>query len=291
MISSAEVSYITDGIKQGIRSDGRPCDGVRPLELELGVIPSANGSCRVLSKACDIVVAIKCDISRPSPEKPAEGIVNVEVELSSTVLPRIQDFLGRQAMLEADSYSEVIANHISSMCLSSLDKKQFCIESGKACWCVSIDVLVERIDGPLLDPISIGVRGALLDLELPAVAVSQRDERDGDEQRMSMMPQVDLLGSLWRPREGTLSAICITIGIFCLDTVIMVDLDRIEESIAKLKENSLLTIAVNDQGNCCGIHKFGSGSLEPLIVKDVINAGISVGSKISSMLTCLKHKN
>ena len=290
MLSLSEVTYFTDGIKQGIRADGRSCDAVRPLNLELGVVPTANGSCRVRSPGCDIFVAIKCDISRPSHTKPAEGIVNVSVELGCLVLPRMQDVVGRQAIQEADSYSEVVANHVSTMCLSSLDKTQFCIQPGSACWSVSVDVLVERIDGPLLDPISVGVRGAFMDLELPAVAVSQKDERDGEE-KQSLLPRVDLLGSMWRLRKDQLSAICVSVGIYCSDTVIMVDLDRVEEGIAKLKENSLLTVAVNEFGNCCGLHKFGAGSLDRLILKTIIDAGISVGKEISCMLSRLAHQN
>lgn len=289
-MSSSEISYFIDGIKQGIRADGRACDAIRPMNLELGVVPTANGSCRVRSKACDILVAIKCDLSRPVAANLEEGAVNVVVELGCGAVSRLQDFAGKQASFEADALSETIGSHIASMCLSGLDRRLFCIQRGKACWNVSVDVLVERIDGPLMDPVSIGIRGAFMNLELPAVAVVEDDEVDGDEQK-SILPRVDLLGTLWRLPDSKLSAICVSIGVYCQDTVIMADLDRTEESIAKLKGNSLITVAVNDAGECCGIHKFGSGSLDPLIMKNVIDSGISVGKEISCMLARLRPQH
>ena len=288
MISSSEILYFTGGIKQGIRADGRACDAIRPLKIDLGVIPTANGSCRIQSRGCDIYVAIKCDIGRPSTKNPNEGIVNVAVEFGCSVLPRLQDFTGRQATMEADAFADIVANHISSLCITGLNKQQFCIEPARVCWNVSIDVLVERIDGPLLDPISIGVRAALMDLELPVVAVSPESEsaRDGGEKE-PIIPKVELTGGLWRISPQQSSAICVSIGVYCDSSVIMVDLDRIEENIAKLRDNALVSVAVNEAGECCGIHKFGAGSVDPLVFRDVVSAGLNVGKQVASLLTRL----
>lgn len=289
MISLSEISYFTDGIKQGVRGDGRTSDAMRPLKLELGVVPTANGSCRVQSKACDIYVAIKCAIGRPSPVAPEEGVFSVAVEFGCSVLPRLQDFSGRQATIEAETLSEIVANHISSMCLSSLNKKQFCIEPRKVCWLVSIDVLVERVDGPLIDPISIGVRGALMDLELPHVTLTPDSEKDGDSKE-PLVPLVDLSESMWRMLPHDASAVCVSIGVYSDNSIIIVDLDRIEENLAKLKQNCLLTVSVNDAGECCGIHKFGSGSIDALVTRDVVSAGLILGQRISKTLTTLSRQ-
>jgi hypothetical protein len=44
MISAAERRYLEDGVKQGLRNDGRGCFDFRPIVVETGVIPSASGT-------------------------------------------------------------------------------------------------------------------------------------------------------------------------------------------------------------------------------------------------------
>ena len=59
MISKAERVYITEGIRQDVRGDGRSCSDYRPLKLELGVLPQASGSSRCQLGATDVLVGVK----------------------------------------------------------------------------------------------------------------------------------------------------------------------------------------------------------------------------------------
>jgi exosome complex component RRP42 len=246
----------------------------------MGVVPTANGSCRVRSKGCDIFVAIKCDIGIPTVDEPDMGIVNVSVEFGCSVLSRSQDLSGRQTAIETEALAEVVANQVQSMCFQSVDRKQFCIEPKRACWIVSVDILVERIDGPLIDPISIGIRAALLGLELPIVSLPPPDK-----EQVETFPKVDLLGGLWKLSPDNVSAICVSVGVFCDSSITAVDLDRIEELLAKSSNNSLITVAVNDQGKCFGIHKWGTGILDPAVLKTVISSACQVGREVSVIVT------
>jgi exosome complex RNA-binding protein Rrp42 (RNase PH superfamily) len=281
MISPSEVRYITDGIRQGIRSDGRSPDAIRKFDLDMGVIPTANGSCRIRSKGCDIYCGVKCEIGIPSPDRPEQGIVRVMTEFGCTVLPRTQDLTGRQANMEAESFGEQISRQIQSTCLTTLDMNQFCIRKGLACWILSIDVLVERIDGPLIDPISIAVRAALMDLELPVVAVP--DVEKSAEDAPDALPRVDLLGSLWRVNVNT--SVCISVGVFCDNSMIIVDLDRVEEWLARHPGNCLVSVSVDQEGTCSGIQKQGVGSVDPNILQNVISAALAVGKSVASAMT------
>jgi exosome complex RNA-binding protein Rrp42 (RNase PH superfamily) len=281
MISQSEIAYLVDGIKQGIRTDGRSCDSLRPITIDMGVVPTANGSCRVRSKACDIFVAIKCDIGIPTAHEPDMGILSVSVEFGCSVLSRVHDLSGRQAVMESEAIAEVVSHQIESLCLRSVDRTKFCIEPKRACWVVSIDVLVERVDGPLIDPISIGVRAALMDLELPVVSVPPPEA----ESVADSFPRVDLLGGLWKMSPNNLSAICVSVGVFCDNSIIAVDLDRIEESIAKFSNNSLISVSVNEDGTCFGVHKWGSGAIDPAVLKAVVNSASNVGKQIALMMT------
>lgn len=284
MISQAEVLYHTDGIKQGIRADGRSADVIRPYSIDMGVVSMANGSCRVRSSGCDLYVAIKSEISRPLFDKPNEGIVEVSVEFACSAMARQSETTLRQATQDSESLAEITASQISQLCLSCLDKEKFCIAPSAVCWKLSIDVLVDRLDGPILDPISTGIRAALMDLQLPVVVVPADDERDGDEPA-PVIPKVALIGTMWHP--AVTSAICVSVGVFCDNSVIIVDLDRIEETLAKQPKSCLITMAVNDLGECCGIRKYGIGSVDPMILRDVLSAGLNVGQQISTLMTSL----
>jgi len=286
MISQSEVSYFVEGILQGVRADGRSCDSMRRMSIELGVVPTANGSCRIQSRACDVIVAIKSEIGRPLTDRPSEGIASVSVEFGCSALPRQSEFAGRQAAAEADSASDVLSRHLTDLCIASMDKTQLCIEPSKACWILSIDVLVERIDGPLVDPISIAIRGALMDLELPIVT-SVNDPGNDREESGTAIPRVELSDALWTISPSNMSAICLSVGIYGNGSIFLIDLDRIEDSIAKFKNNCLLTVSVNDNGECCGIHKFGNGSVNPAVVCEVVEATSIVGKQISELLVKL----
>jgi exosome complex RNA-binding protein Rrp42 (RNase PH superfamily) len=251
------------------------------------VVPTANGSCRLESKAYDIIVAIKCEIGRPTKEKPDEGIVNISVEFGGSVLPRLQDFTGRQAIIEADTLGDIVSEHISSMCISALNKKRLCIREGRACWISNIDILIERVDGPIMDPVSIGIRGAFMDLQLPHVALEQTEEEDNEE---STVPIVDLMDGMWKIDPADSPALCITLGLFGNNEVVMVDLDRIEENLAKQKENCLMTFAINSHGACSGLHKFGAGSFDPAHMEEIISAAQDLGKKLGALFQTLSAR-
>ena len=59
MISKAERQYIAQGLAFGVRADGRACHDYRPIQLELAVVPQANGSARCLIGDSEVLVAVK----------------------------------------------------------------------------------------------------------------------------------------------------------------------------------------------------------------------------------------
>jgi exosome complex RNA-binding protein Rrp42 (RNase PH superfamily) len=126
-----------------------------------------------------------------------------------------------------------------------------------------------------------------MDLELPLVAVPPPEELDGDSKSSSEIPKVDLLGGLWKLTSDKMSAICVSVGVFNSNSVILVDMDRTEEYLAKSNNNCLITVSVNDRGEICGVHKWGIGTIDPFIIRDVVASGIKVGQDISRLMTQL----
>lgn len=66
MISVAERSFIAQGVTLGCRADGRGCQDHRPLQLEVGVVPQANGSARAFLGASEVMIAVKVRAAVPA---------------------------------------------------------------------------------------------------------------------------------------------------------------------------------------------------------------------------------
>jgi len=71
--SAAERAYVQLGVAQGVRNDGRDTMDSRPVTVDAGVLPNANGSARVTlgkgliggSGGTDVIAAIKAEVRTP----------------------------------------------------------------------------------------------------------------------------------------------------------------------------------------------------------------------------------
>lgn len=79
-ISSFEKDYITKGIAQNMRSDGRERLDYRAFTLETGIVSQTNGSARVKLSNTDVLVGVKVEIGEPDPDFPDQGRLEVHVE-------------------------------------------------------------------------------------------------------------------------------------------------------------------------------------------------------------------
>ena len=59
MIGLDEKEFIRDGLKAGIRSDGRACNDSRPVSLSLGDFQQCSGSARCALGSTDVIVGVK----------------------------------------------------------------------------------------------------------------------------------------------------------------------------------------------------------------------------------------
>lgn len=58
-LSLGEQHFIQGGIAQDLRCDGRKRLTYRPIHVETGVIPQANGSARVKIGATEVIASVK----------------------------------------------------------------------------------------------------------------------------------------------------------------------------------------------------------------------------------------
>jgi exosome complex component RRP42 len=86
-LSLGEQHFIKGGIAQDLRTDGRKRLTYRPIYVETGVIPQANGSARVRIGGTDVIASVKAEIGRPSSLQPDKGKVAVFIDCSPTAEP------------------------------------------------------------------------------------------------------------------------------------------------------------------------------------------------------------
>ncbi|CAG8826020.1 18937_t:CDS:2, partial [Racocetra persica] len=77
--STNEKELILSGLKEGIRLDGRGMNDFRPLKITLG---PEYGRSEVKLGATKVLAKVSCEVTRPYPDRPTEGILTLNTELS-----------------------------------------------------------------------------------------------------------------------------------------------------------------------------------------------------------------
>lgn len=81
-ISPSEVDFIIKGIDNDIRSDGRGRLDYRPLYLETGVLPHANGSARCqLGDGTDVLVGVKAETMNLDLTSTDQNLGRIEIDV------------------------------------------------------------------------------------------------------------------------------------------------------------------------------------------------------------------
>jgi len=75
---------------------------------------------------------------------------------------------------ELDEIHEDMKYLLQEFVVKPIDKKSFCLVEGKICWILNIDIFCLTLLKPIyLDKISLGIRSALVNLEIPEIVVNQ----------------------------------------------------------------------------------------------------------------------
>ncbi len=81
LLSKSEKEFISQGIMEDLRADGRGRLDYRPVQFSVNVIPQAIGSARLkMGYGGDYMVAIRAEISRPDPEAPELGSLTCSID-------------------------------------------------------------------------------------------------------------------------------------------------------------------------------------------------------------------
>ncbi|XP_042449201.1 exosome complex component RRP42-like [Zingiber officinale] len=270
-LSLGEKQFIHGGIAQDLRTDGRKRLHYRPISIETGVIPQANGSARVRLGATDVIVSIKAELGKPSSLQPDKGKVAIFVDCSPTAAPMFEGRGGEELSSELSVALQRCLLGGKSGAGAGIDPSSLVIVEGKVCWDLYIDGLVVSSDGNLLDALGAAIKVALSNTGIPKVTVilgpSPNDQ-----------PDVDLSDEEFLQFDTTGVPVIVTLT--KVGRHYIADATLEEES----QMSSAMSVSLNRHGHICGLTKRGAAGLDPSVVLDMISVAQHVGEQLMSML-------
>jgi len=232
--------YITNMANNNQREDGRQLDQFRQVKVEVNPITNAEGSARVCIGKTDVIVGVKLSVGVPFSDKPDEGVLISNAELSPMSHPSFEPGPPNEASIEL---ARVVDRGIRES--HAIDMKKLCIKEGEKVWMVNIDTQVMNHDGNLIDASSFAAAAALKNAKMPHY--DEKTEKIDMEKKTGKLPLADLP---------------IAVTVYKIGSKLVVDPTYAEEQASTAR----LTVSTADDGQIAAIQK---GGTEPLSIDEI----------------------
>lgn len=270
-LSLGEKHFIQGGIAQDLRSDGRKRLTFRPISVETGVIPQANGSARVKLGGTDVLACVKAELGKPNNLYPDKGKVFINVDCSPTAAPIFEGRGGEELSAELSAALQRCFLGGKSGAGAGINLSSLTVVEGKVCWDLYIDGLIVSSDGNLLDALGAAIKAALTNTGIPKVNVDVG--ASGDEE-----PEVDISDEEFLQFDT--SGVPVIITLTKVGRHYIADATCEEES----QMSSALSVSVDRHGHICGLTKRGGAGLDPSVVLDMISVAKHVSEQLMAQL-------
>ncbi|XP_061362826.1 uncharacterized protein LOC133306517 [Gastrolobium bilobum] len=270
-LSVGEQHFIQGGVAQDLRSDGRKRLSYRPIYVETGVIPQANGSARVRMGGTDVIASVKAELGKPSLLQPDKGKVSIHVDCSSTAEPTFEGRGGDELSAELSIALQRCLLGGKSGAGAGIDLSSLTVIEGKICWDLYIDGLVVSSDGNLLDALGAAIKAALSNTGIPKVQVAAGSSSDEK-------PEVEVSDEEFLQFDT--SGVPVIVTLTKVGRHYIVDATLEEES----QMSSAVSLSVNRQGHICGVTKRGGAGLDPSVILDMISVAKHVSEQLTNKL-------
>ncbi len=251
-------NHIISFLNAGIRLDGRKLTDYRkPIEVEQGVIKTAEGSARVKIGETDVIVGIKLAVGEPYPDTPNEGTIIVGAELLPLSNP---DFELGPPGIQAIELARVVDRGIRES--KALDFKKLCITPEEKIWMVIIDICPINDAGNLFDASSLAALAALSNTRYPAFDGEKVDYKTKTDKKLEL-------------EKTPIAVTVIKIG-----DKFIVDPDTEEEKVI----DSRLTVSSMENGTLCALQKGGDYPLSIEDIDKMLDIGIEKAKELRKWL-------
>ena len=239
-------SLAIGGLK-GKRADNRNFGDYRPIKIEIGYVPKAEGSARVKIGNTQVVAGVKMDLGDPYPDTPDSGVMTTAAEMIPMASP---DFESGPPREDAIELARVVDRGIRESEIIEVEK--LCIIPGEKIWMIFIDIHIIDYDGNLFDAASLASLAALMTAKVPIQRI-----RPMLEKLQERYPEI---GNYLKEhpdnyplplREPPISCTSAKFG-----NIIVMDPSLDEEEIAEAR----LTVATDEKGDIRAMQKGLNGS-------------------------------
>lgn len=259
ILDQLRLDKILDLLKQGRRLDGRALDEQRPITIETGVIPKANGSARVRLGDTEVITGVKVQPDKPFPDLGDKGILICTAEILPLADPHVEPGPPTEEVIEL---ARVVDRGIRET--EMIDLHQLVLIEDKSVVGIFIDSSVIDSAGNLFDACSYASVAAVLSSTIPKYEI--RDEVPVLVEGVTSKPPIKTL-----PVSVTMARI---------GDYIIVDPSREEEMCMDAR----ITITTNSTGNICALQKGGNDGFSVDQLFKCSEMAISVGTKIRKQL-------
>ena len=251
-------SHIISLLNAEMRLDGRKLmDYRKPIEIEYGVIKTAEGSARVKIGDTEVLVGVKLEVGKPYPDTPDEGTIIVGAELLPLSNPEFE--LGPPG-IQAIELARVVDRGIRES--QAVNFKKLCIKEGEKIWIIIIDICPINDAGNLFDASSLAAIAALKDARYPSYDGEKVDYKNKTQTKLELekMP--------------------IAVTVIKIGERFIVDPDIEEEKVIDAR----LTVSSMENGTICALQKGGDFPLSIEDIDAMLGIGIEKGEELRKHL-------
>lgn len=255
ILDKLRTDKILELLKQGKRVDGRSFEEQRPLTIETGVIPKANGSARVKLGNTEVITGVKVQPDKPFPDLGDKGILICTAEILPLADPLVEPGPPTEEVIEL---ARVVDRGIRET--EMIDLHQLVLLENKSVVGIFIDSSVIDSAGNLFDACSYASVAGVLSSTIPKYEM--KDDAPTLVEGVTSKPPVKTL-----PVSVTMARI---------DDYILVDPSREEEACMDAR----ITITTNSDGNICALQKGGDDGFTVEQLMKCSELALAVGTKI-----------
>ncbi len=252
MMSEIKRDHILRLLEQGKRQDGRGVTDFRNLEIETGLIESADGSARVKLGNTTVIAGIKIIPGTPFGDTPNLGVLTTGMELIPMAHPTFESGPPGEDAIEL---ARVVDRGIRES--GMVDVEKLCITPGEEVWMCYIDMYAIDHDGNLFDAANIAAVSALKSAIIPAEQYGKGENS---------------------PLPVTCTPVSVTSA--KLGNTLIVDPDYDEEQISTAR----LTVTTDDDGNFRAMQKGGRGSITLDELSQCLDRAVEIGAEIRKII-------
>ncbi|KAM9846306.1 exosome complex component RRP43 [Aulostomus maculatus] len=261
------LEYHRSFLKENCRPDGRELSEFRTTTLNIGPISTADGSALVKLGNTTIICGIKAELANPTVEAPGKGFIVPNVDLPPLCSSRFRPGPpGEQAQAASQFMADVIESS------EVIQTEDLCIDRGKLCWVLYCDIMCLDYDGNVLDACVIALLAALMNTQLPGVAINTE----------SCLPEVksDERHKLKIHKHPVGASFCVFD-----DSIVIADPTAEEEGLSTAQ----LTVVTDEDGRLCSVHKPGGTSLSGEKLQEFISRATARQREIQKLIDRVLH--